>query len=131
MVKKKKGNVLPEQTLLSEEDIHAIDTFCDQWDFEEISLDRWGEVHGSLDLLLELPVTRAEAKTGCRKELHFVRTTSCDSSINKATSQKKIRVQRYIDVPPNSKNKDEIVLEDQGDVDRNEKGNLTVVLIVS
>lgn len=109
---------------ICEGDLDALDDFCDQVEFEDISFEKWKDTHNNLDLQVWISLTEEMLRTGGQQTISFVRTTV--SACGKF--KKKEKINRQIQWQNNRQSLMKLTFKNEGDQAGELKGDLIVHL---
>lgn len=124
-IKKKEPKHAP-----SNEDLAALEAFSASFDLEEISFNQWAKVHASLDLHLELKITREEALAGGSKTLSYTRTIQNNKALQTADKNRRQKVEKVVSWPQGLAANFEHHFVGEGDIRDNEHGSLHVKICI-
>lgn len=111
----------------SDDDLDALDSFCQDLDFEDMSFDDFCELNESLNLQFKVSLNLTELKDGGTRTIEYTRTLTV-----KTESGLKVRKEKvFVEVVwrKGAKHGDVIMLEGKGDIDHlGQSGTLLLTL---
>ena len=110
---------------MCEGDLDALDDFCNQVEFDDISFEIWKNTHNNLDLLISVHVHLKILQQGGQQTISFVRTIS--SACGKY--KKKEKIDRQINWRKTAEKLLKLRYENEGDQAGDQKGDLIVHLV--
>ncbi|MFK7825538.1 MAG: hypothetical protein AB8G05_15415 [Oligoflexales bacterium] len=110
---------------ICEGDIDALDEFCSQVEFEDISFEIWKNTHSNLNLIISIPLHLNHLQKGGKHTINFVRTISSTCGKYK----KKEKIHRQITWSKTVEKLLELTFENEGDQAGDQKGDLIVHLV--
>jgi len=113
-----------------DDDLAALDAFCDQVDFQDVGFSEWQEANTSLDILLTEAVSLEEARCGGDRTVHFSRTISRLDSQNRLRHRTREKVSLTFSWPPGITCPYQIVFEDKGDQRGKAHGRVIIKLLL-
>ncbi len=110
------------------EDAEALVEFCADLDFEDISLKKWKNANRSLDLIIPVFISSAQAQEGGQKDIVFSRIVKESPT---STVKKKEKIKFLLQWLPKVQNSFEVKVPGLGDVSGRRKGLVTFVIEIS
>ena len=112
----------------SVEELSDLDSFCESFEFDDISFEHWADINQSLDLIISRTVSKQELEQGGKLEVSFSRKIKEISQNRQKVS--KMSVKRTVEWNPSKKNEIRLVFQREGDFDCEKRGNLIIHLQV-
>lgn len=111
-------------------DQKILKAFCEDVHYEEVDFSFWKFHNDSLDIVIHISITKAEATSGGEKVVSYSRVVYSATQKSRSHSIKEA-VQQLISWPTFSVKKFTINIAGLGDVRDEKKGNLKVILNIS
>ena len=102
----------------------AVEAFCADIHFEEISFSDWEQKHEKLDLIVPVWVSAEEAQSGCERSVAFVRSVRR----NRPEDDVREKVELIVQIPGGSHNRTKILVAGQGEINGGKAGDLIVTI---
>lgn len=110
-------------------DHDILEQFCAGIEIDDISFEKWRDLHQDLDLIYTLYLNEDEISQGCEKIITYTR--SIKTSSEQQQRPVKVKVEKSIKIEPNAKHGQVIVVEGQGDVVGEAVGDLRVLIHIN
>ena len=91
----------------SVEELSDLDSFCESFEFDDISFEHWADINQSLDLIISRTVSKQELEQGGKLEVSFSRKIKEISQNRQKVS--KMSVKRTVEWNPSKKNEIRLV----------------------
>lgn len=110
--------------LLREDDHIALEAFCKNLDFSEITLLEWEHGFDALDISVPIWITDEDARDGCERPIAFSRSirTEGDGPVSRE------KMQITLQIPSGSQHQARISFPGKGDVRGGQQGDLIVII---